>query len=41
MEEILIKLQNERGFDNEKSHEIMGVADGKVVEDELRKLGYV
>jgi len=41
MEEILIKLQNERGFDNEKSHEIMGVEDGKVVEDELRKLGYV
>ncbi len=41
MEEILIKLQNERGFDNEKSHEISDVEDGKVVEDVLRKMGYV
>jgi len=41
MEQILIKLQNERGFDNKKSQEIKDVEDGKIVEAELRKLGYV
>jgi arylsulfatase A-like enzyme len=41
MEEFLIKLQNERGFDNIESHETMNVEDGKVVEDVLRKMGYV
>jgi len=41
MEEILIKMQNERGFNYEKSEQILDVDEEKKIEEELRKLGYM
>lgn len=41
MEEILTKLQNDQGFDYEKSEQILDVDEEKKIEEELRKLGYM
>ena len=41
MEEILTKLQNEHGFNYEKSEQILDIDEEKKIEDELRKLGYI
>ena len=41
MEEILNKLQTQRGFDNEKSEQILSTDEEKKIEEELRKLGYI
>jgi len=41
MEEILIKLQNDNGFDYEKSEQILDIDEEKKIEEELRKLGYI
>jgi arylsulfatase A-like enzyme len=41
MEEILIKLQNERGFECGKTEQILDIDEEKKIEQELRKLGYM
>ena len=41
MEEILRKLQNERGFNYDKSEQILDIDEEKKIEEELRKLGYM
>jgi len=41
MEEILNRLQNERGFDYEEYEQIMDKDEEKKIEEELRKLGYI
>ncbi len=41
MEEILTKLQNERGFNYDKSEQILDLDEEKKIEEELRKLGYM
>ena len=41
MEEMLIKLQNNQGFEYEKTEQILDVDEEKKIEEELRKLGYM
>lgn len=41
MEEILIKLQNNQGFEYKKTEQILDIDEEKKIEEELRKLGYM
>mgnify|MGYP003980081387 CR=1 FL=1 len=41
MEEILIRLQNDQGFEYEKTEQILDIDEEKRIEQELRKLGYM
>jgi hypothetical protein len=41
MEEILIKLQNDQGFEYKKTEQILDIDEEKKIEEELRKLGYM
>lgn len=41
MEKIFTKLQNDQGFDYEKSEQILDIDEEKKIEEELRKLGYM
>ena len=41
MEEMLIKLQNDQGFEYKKTEQILDIDEEKKIEEELRKLGYM
>jgi hypothetical protein len=41
MEGMLIKLQNNKGFEYEKTEQILDIDKEKKIEQELRKLGYM
>ena len=41
MEEMLIKLQNDKGFEYKKIEQILDIDEEKKIEEELRKLGYL
>ena len=41
MEEMLTKLQNDNGFNYERSEQILDIDEEKKIEEELRKLGYI
>jgi len=41
MEEMLIKFQNNQGFEYQKSEQILDLNEEKKIEEELRKLGYM
>jgi arylsulfatase A-like enzyme len=41
MEEILLQLKNDNGFDYKKSHQILNIDEEKKIEQELRKMGYM
>ncbi|RZD44447.1 MAG: hypothetical protein CXT78_06520 [Thaumarchaeota archaeon] len=41
MEDMLLKLQNDRGFEYKKTQQILDIDEEKRIEEELRKLGYM
>jgi arylsulfatase A-like enzyme len=41
MEKMLIELQNDQGFEYEKTEQILDIDEEKKIEEELRKLGYM